>query len=83
MAEYLTNRRNVYKILENKKTSNTWENIKNQNKNRKPANLSKTIVKKQKSQHLCLQSIKPEKEWALKSLKIYIGIRKKLKAPTR
>ncbi|XP_063356269.1 arf-GAP with Rho-GAP domain, ANK repeat and PH domain-containing protein 3 isoform X1 [Pelmatolapia mariae] len=29
------------------------------------------------------KSIKPEKEWALKSLKIYIGIRKKLKAPTR
>ncbi|XP_067454375.1 arf-GAP with Rho-GAP domain, ANK repeat and PH domain-containing protein 3-like [Thunnus thynnus] len=27
-------------------------------------------------------SIKPEKEWALKSMKIYIGIRRKLKAPT-
>lgn len=30
-----------------------------------------------------LQSIKPEKEWPLKSMKIYIGIRRKLKAPTR
>ncbi|XP_024138927.1 arf-GAP with Rho-GAP domain, ANK repeat and PH domain-containing protein 3 isoform X1 [Oryzias melastigma] len=29
------------------------------------------------------KSIKPEKEWLLKSMKIYIGIRKKLKAPTR
>ncbi|XP_020557431.1 arf-GAP with Rho-GAP domain, ANK repeat and PH domain-containing protein 3 isoform X1 [Oryzias latipes] len=29
------------------------------------------------------KSIKPEKEWFLKSMKIYIGIRKKLKAPTR
>ncbi|CAL1586819.1 unnamed protein product [Knipowitschia caucasica] len=29
------------------------------------------------------KSIKPEKEWSLKSMKIYIGIRKKLKAPTR
>ncbi|XP_029917727.1 arf-GAP with Rho-GAP domain, ANK repeat and PH domain-containing protein 3 [Myripristis murdjan] len=29
------------------------------------------------------KSIKPEKEWALKSMKIYIGIRRKLKAPTR
>uniref|UniRef100_A0A3Q0RQZ2 ArfGAP with RhoGAP domain, ankyrin repeat and PH domain 3 n=1 Tax=Amphilophus citrinellus TaxID=61819 RepID=A0A3Q0RQZ2_AMPCI len=28
------------------------------------------------------KSIKPEKEWALKTMKIYIGIRKKLKAPT-
>lgn len=30
-----------------------------------------------------LQSIKPEKEWPLKSMKIYIGIRRKLKAPSR
>lgn len=29
------------------------------------------------------KSIKPEKEWSLKSMKIYIGIRRKLKAPTR
>uniref|UniRef100_A0A3P8Z3R1 ArfGAP with RhoGAP domain, ankyrin repeat and PH domain 3 n=1 Tax=Esox lucius TaxID=8010 RepID=A0A3P8Z3R1_ESOLU len=29
------------------------------------------------------KSIKPEKEWALKSLKIYMGIRKKLKPPTK
>ncbi|XP_068181575.1 arf-GAP with Rho-GAP domain, ANK repeat and PH domain-containing protein 3 [Antennarius striatus] len=29
------------------------------------------------------KSIKPEKEWFLKSMKIYIGIRRKLKAPTR
>lgn len=29
------------------------------------------------------KSIKPEKEWSLKSMKIYIGIRKKLKAPTK
>ncbi|XP_037531597.1 arf-GAP with Rho-GAP domain, ANK repeat and PH domain-containing protein 3 [Nematolebias whitei] len=29
------------------------------------------------------KSIKPEKEWPLKSMKIYIGIRKKLKAPSR
>ncbi|XP_045082642.1 arf-GAP with Rho-GAP domain, ANK repeat and PH domain-containing protein 3 [Coregonus clupeaformis] len=29
------------------------------------------------------KSIKPEKEWALKSMKIYMGIRKKLKPPTR
>ncbi|XP_068596302.1 arf-GAP with Rho-GAP domain, ANK repeat and PH domain-containing protein 3 [Brachionichthys hirsutus] len=29
------------------------------------------------------KSIKPEKEWTLKSMKIYIGIRRKLKAPTR
>ncbi|XP_062332066.1 arf-GAP with Rho-GAP domain, ANK repeat and PH domain-containing protein 3 isoform X2 [Osmerus eperlanus] len=29
------------------------------------------------------KSIKPEKEWALKSMKIYIGIRKKLKAPSK
>ncbi|XP_075994458.1 arf-GAP with Rho-GAP domain, ANK repeat and PH domain-containing protein 3 [Genypterus blacodes] len=29
------------------------------------------------------KSIKPEKEWSLKSMKVYIGIRKKLKAPTR
>uniref|UniRef100_A0A3B4BJL2 ArfGAP with RhoGAP domain, ankyrin repeat and PH domain 3 n=1 Tax=Periophthalmus magnuspinnatus TaxID=409849 RepID=A0A3B4BJL2_9GOBI len=29
------------------------------------------------------KSIKPEKEWSLKSMKIYIGIRKKLKAPSR
>ncbi|XP_074530529.1 arf-GAP with Rho-GAP domain, ANK repeat and PH domain-containing protein 3 isoform X2 [Halichoeres trimaculatus] len=29
------------------------------------------------------KSIRPEKEWALKSMKIYIGIRRKLKAPTR
>ncbi|KAM4621444.1 arf-GAP with Rho-GAP domain, ANK repeat and PH domain-containing protein 3 [Polymixia lowei] len=29
------------------------------------------------------KSIKPEKEWALKTMKIYIGIRRKLKAPTR
>ncbi|XP_056131355.1 arf-GAP with Rho-GAP domain, ANK repeat and PH domain-containing protein 3 isoform X2 [Lampris incognitus] len=29
------------------------------------------------------KSIKPEKEWALKSMKVYIGIRQKLKAPTR
>uniref|UniRef100_A0AAQ6A4K3 ArfGAP with RhoGAP domain, ankyrin repeat and PH domain 3 n=1 Tax=Amphiprion ocellaris TaxID=80972 RepID=A0AAQ6A4K3_AMPOC len=28
------------------------------------------------------KSIKPEKEWSLKSMKIYIGIRRKLKAPT-
>uniref|UniRef100_A0A3P8V3R9 ArfGAP with RhoGAP domain, ankyrin repeat and PH domain 3 n=1 Tax=Cynoglossus semilaevis TaxID=244447 RepID=A0A3P8V3R9_CYNSE len=28
-------------------------------------------------------SIKPEKQWSLKSMKVYIGIRKKLKAPTR
>ncbi|XP_023276448.1 arf-GAP with Rho-GAP domain, ANK repeat and PH domain-containing protein 3 [Seriola lalandi dorsalis] len=29
------------------------------------------------------KSIKPEKEWSLASMKIYIGIRRKLKAPTR
>uniref|UniRef100_A0A3Q1JBV4 Uncharacterized protein n=1 Tax=Anabas testudineus TaxID=64144 RepID=A0A3Q1JBV4_ANATE len=29
------------------------------------------------------KSIKPEKEWSLKSMKIYIGIRRKLKAPNR
>ncbi|KAM6977873.1 arf-GAP with Rho-GAP domain, ANK repeat and PH domain-containing protein 3 [Aplochiton taeniatus] len=29
------------------------------------------------------KSIKPEKEWPLKSMKVYIGIRRKLKAPTR
>ncbi|XP_024918776.1 arf-GAP with Rho-GAP domain, ANK repeat and PH domain-containing protein 3 isoform X2 [Cynoglossus semilaevis] len=29
------------------------------------------------------KSIKPEKQWSLKSMKVYIGIRKKLKAPTR
>ncbi|XP_073343483.1 arf-GAP with Rho-GAP domain, ANK repeat and PH domain-containing protein 3 [Pagrus major] len=29
------------------------------------------------------KSIKPEKEWSLKSMKIYIGIRRKLKAPSR
>ncbi|XP_047210247.1 arf-GAP with Rho-GAP domain, ANK repeat and PH domain-containing protein 3 isoform X2 [Girardinichthys multiradiatus] len=29
------------------------------------------------------RSIKPEKVWALKSMKIYIGIRRKLKAPSR
>ncbi|TKS65009.1 Arf-GAP with [Collichthys lucidus] len=29
------------------------------------------------------KSIKPEKEWTLKSMKIYIGIRRKLKAPSR
>ncbi|XP_038142613.1 arf-GAP with Rho-GAP domain, ANK repeat and PH domain-containing protein 3 [Cyprinodon tularosa] len=29
------------------------------------------------------RSIKPEKEWALKTMKIYIGIRRKLKAPSR
>ncbi|XP_013885003.1 arf-GAP with Rho-GAP domain, ANK repeat and PH domain-containing protein 3 [Austrofundulus limnaeus] len=29
------------------------------------------------------KSIKPEKEWSLKSMKIYMGIRKKLKAPSR
>ncbi|XP_031442972.1 arf-GAP with Rho-GAP domain, ANK repeat and PH domain-containing protein 3 isoform X2 [Clupea harengus] len=29
------------------------------------------------------KSNKPEKEWLLKTLKIYIGIRKKLKAPTK
>uniref|UniRef100_A0AAZ3RTC8 ArfGAP with RhoGAP domain, ankyrin repeat and PH domain 3 n=1 Tax=Oncorhynchus tshawytscha TaxID=74940 RepID=A0AAZ3RTC8_ONCTS len=29
------------------------------------------------------KSIKPEKEWPLKSMKIYMGIRKKLKPPTR
>ncbi|KAF0040257.1 hypothetical protein F2P81_008492 [Scophthalmus maximus] len=29
------------------------------------------------------KSIRPEKEWSLKSMKIYIGIRRKLKAPTR
>ncbi|XP_026859394.2 arf-GAP with Rho-GAP domain, ANK repeat and PH domain-containing protein 3 isoform X1 [Electrophorus electricus] len=29
------------------------------------------------------KSIKPEKEWLLKTMKIYIGIRKKLKAPTK
>ncbi|KAM9376550.1 arf-GAP with Rho-GAP domain, ANK repeat and PH domain-containing protein 3 [Pholidichthys leucotaenia] len=29
------------------------------------------------------KSIKPEKEWALKSIKIYVGIRRKLKAPSR
>uniref|UniRef100_A0A4W5PL41 ArfGAP with RhoGAP domain, ankyrin repeat and PH domain 3 n=1 Tax=Hucho hucho TaxID=62062 RepID=A0A4W5PL41_9TELE len=29
------------------------------------------------------KSIKPEKEWALKSMKIYMGIRKKLKPPTK
>ncbi|KAK7916248.1 hypothetical protein WMY93_012009 [Mugilogobius chulae] len=29
------------------------------------------------------KSIKPEKEWSLKTMKIYIGIRRKLKAPTR
>ncbi|KAL6480397.1 hypothetical protein MHYP_G00114300 [Metynnis hypsauchen] len=29
------------------------------------------------------KSNKPEKEWLLKTMKIYIGIRKKLKAPTR
>uniref|UniRef100_A0A8C9Y5K4 ArfGAP with RhoGAP domain, ankyrin repeat and PH domain 3 n=1 Tax=Sander lucioperca TaxID=283035 RepID=A0A8C9Y5K4_SANLU len=28
-------------------------------------------------------TIKPEKEWSLKSMKIYIGIRRKLKAPSR
>uniref|UniRef100_A0A3Q2SXM0 ArfGAP with RhoGAP domain, ankyrin repeat and PH domain 3 n=1 Tax=Fundulus heteroclitus TaxID=8078 RepID=A0A3Q2SXM0_FUNHE len=28
------------------------------------------------------KSIKPEKEWALKSMRIYIGIRRKLKAPS-
>ena len=30
-----------------------------------------------------VQSIKPEKEWALKTMKIYMGIRRKLKAPGR
>ncbi|XP_067373891.1 arf-GAP with Rho-GAP domain, ANK repeat and PH domain-containing protein 3 isoform X3 [Channa argus] len=29
------------------------------------------------------KSIKPEKEWSLKAMKVYIGIRRKLKAPTR
>uniref|UniRef100_A0A665UHF8 ArfGAP with RhoGAP domain, ankyrin repeat and PH domain 3 n=1 Tax=Echeneis naucrates TaxID=173247 RepID=A0A665UHF8_ECHNA len=29
------------------------------------------------------KSIKPEKEWSLRSMKIYIGIRRKLKAPSR
>ncbi|KAM9849609.1 arf-GAP with Rho-GAP domain, ANK repeat and PH domain-containing protein 3 [Aulostomus maculatus] len=29
------------------------------------------------------RSIRPEKEWPLKTMKIYIGIRRKLKAPTR
>ncbi|KAK5864290.1 hypothetical protein PBY51_015543 [Eleginops maclovinus] len=29
------------------------------------------------------KSIKPEKEWSLKNMKIYIGIRRKLKAPSR
>ncbi|XP_035983449.1 arf-GAP with Rho-GAP domain, ANK repeat and PH domain-containing protein 3 isoform X2 [Fundulus heteroclitus] len=29
------------------------------------------------------KSIKPEKEWVLKSMRIYIGIRRKLKAPSR
>ncbi|CAL8328923.1 unnamed protein product [Gadus morhua 'NCC'] len=29
------------------------------------------------------KSIKPEKEWALKTMKIYMGIRRKLKAPGR
>ncbi|KAM3611987.1 uncharacterized protein V6R79_000487 [Siganus canaliculatus] len=29
------------------------------------------------------KSIRPEKEWSLKSMKIYIGIRRKLKAPSR
>ncbi|KAM6923508.1 arf-GAP with Rho-GAP domain, ANK repeat and PH domain-containing protein 3 [Xenentodon cancila] len=29
------------------------------------------------------RSLKPEKEWSLKSMKIYIGIRRKLKAPSR
>lgn len=29
------------------------------------------------------KSIKPEKEWSLKTMKVYIGIRRKLKAPTR
>ncbi|KAM9740739.1 LOW QUALITY PROTEIN: arf-GAP with Rho-GAP domain, ANK repeat and PH domain-containing protein 3 [Menidia menidia] len=29
------------------------------------------------------KSIKPEKEWPLESMKIYMGIRRKLKAPTR
>ncbi|CAL8262483.1 unnamed protein product [Lota lota] len=29
------------------------------------------------------KSIKPEKEWALKTMKIYMGIRRKLKAPSR
>eukprot|EP00063_Salmo_salar_P079188 XP_014054023.1 PREDICTED: arf-GAP with Rho-GAP domain, ANK repeat and PH domain-containing protein 3-like isoform X1 [Salmo salar] len=29
------------------------------------------------------KSIKPEKEWPLKSMKIYMGIRKKLKPPTK
>ncbi|XP_040903934.1 arf-GAP with Rho-GAP domain, ANK repeat and PH domain-containing protein 3 [Toxotes jaculatrix] len=29
------------------------------------------------------KSIKPEKEWSLKSMKVYIGVRRKLKAPTR
>ncbi|XP_072307561.1 arf-GAP with Rho-GAP domain, ANK repeat and PH domain-containing protein 3 [Eucyclogobius newberryi] len=29
------------------------------------------------------KSNKPEKDWSLKSMKLYIGIRKKLKAPTR
>ncbi|XP_014856390.1 PREDICTED: arf-GAP with Rho-GAP domain, ANK repeat and PH domain-containing protein 3-like isoform X3 [Poecilia mexicana] len=29
------------------------------------------------------RSIKPEKEWPLKTMKIYIGIRRKLKAPSR
>ncbi|XP_034398876.1 arf-GAP with Rho-GAP domain, ANK repeat and PH domain-containing protein 3 isoform X2 [Cyclopterus lumpus] len=29
------------------------------------------------------KSIKPEKEWSLKSMKVYIGIRRKLKAPSR
>ncbi|XP_047441034.1 arf-GAP with Rho-GAP domain, ANK repeat and PH domain-containing protein 3 isoform X2 [Mugil cephalus] len=29
------------------------------------------------------KSIKPEKEWSLKGMRIYIGIRRKLKAPTR
>ncbi|XP_055744281.1 arf-GAP with Rho-GAP domain, ANK repeat and PH domain-containing protein 3-like isoform X2 [Salvelinus fontinalis] len=29
------------------------------------------------------KSVKPEKEWPLKSMKIYMGIRKKLKPPTR
>ncbi|XP_074505610.1 arf-GAP with Rho-GAP domain, ANK repeat and PH domain-containing protein 3 isoform X2 [Sebastes fasciatus] len=29
------------------------------------------------------KSIRPEKEWSLKSMKIYIGIRRKLKSPSR
>ncbi|TNN61064.1 Arf-GAP with Rho-GAP domain, ANK repeat and PH domain-containing protein 3 [Liparis tanakae] len=29
------------------------------------------------------KSIKPEKEWSLKAMKVYVGIRRKLKAPSR